>query len=106
MFLILCVGLQVCEAKFSVVGAKHPGEINLLLKGGPVMVLGDGALVPDAWARRITRITLGIVWDVVGGCDASRKVNVWTFLRVFLVVLVAWSSGRTPCHIGEMDQAC
>ena len=47
MLLILCVGLKVCEAKLGVVGAKQLGEINPLFKGGLVMVLGDGALVPD-----------------------------------------------------------
>ena len=105
MLLILCVGLQVCEAGFGVVGYKHLGEINLLFKGGMVMVLGDGALVPDAWVLRIARSVLGVVRDVVGSCDVSRKVHFRTGLRIFLVVLVAWSSVRTPRHIGEMAHA-
>ena len=105
MLLIFCVGLQFCEAESGVVGAKHPGEINPLSKCGLVMVLGDGALVPDVWARKIARIVLGDVQDIVGGCNTTRKVQFSTRLHVFLVVLVSWSSGRTPGHIGKTDHA-
>ena len=106
VLLILCVGLQVCKVGFRVVGAKYPGEIYPLFKGILVMVRGNGALVPDAWACRIARSVGGVVQDVVGVCDAIRKVHFRTGLCVLLKYLfLGRSAGRTAILVRRLMRA-